>query len=77
MSDVGRKTTTATPANLAPRDASCRGVRNRGHGRGHGHGLFMATPSGESRCGEYLTLDVSVCLAGLAGLLGERGFGSQ
>ncbi len=30
-------------------------------------------PGGDGCCVEYLTLDISVCLAGLAGVLGEKG----
>ena len=60
-SDVGRKTTTTTPADLPPGGVSCRGVG------------MVASSQGEGCCVEFLTLDISVCLAGLAGVLGERG----
>jgi hypothetical protein len=52
------KTTTTTPANLPPRGASCRVM-----------GMVARLAGEDGCCGEYLTLDISVCLAGFAGML--------
>jgi hypothetical protein len=60
-----RLATTTSPANLLTGGVSCRGFGNGGQ-----------TPCGDRRCGEYLILDISVCLAGFAGVLCERGFES-
>ncbi len=66
QSDIGRKTTATTPANLPPGGVSCRGV-----------GMVASFQVEMAAVAEYLTLDISVCLAGFAGVLGERGSWSQ
>jgi hypothetical protein len=64
-SDVGRKTTTATPAYLPPGSVCCKGALLRNGGQ---------PPCGDCCCVESPTLNISVCLAGIAGVLGERRF---
>jgi hypothetical protein len=61
-SDVGRKTTTATPVNPPPGGVSCRGVELR---------RVASLCMGTAAVG-YLTLHISLCLVGLA-QLSERG----
>jgi hypothetical protein len=53
---------TTTPANLPPGGVSCRGV-----------GMMASFQVEMAAVAEYLTLNISVCLAGFAGVLGEGG----
>ncbi len=69
QSNVGRKTTTTTPANLPPGGVSCRGVGMVASFQAETAAVWSIWPLIRSRS---RSRDISVCLAGLAGVLGER-----